>query len=236
MERAFIFDVFGTLVDWRESVAQIAQSAFKERNLDTDPYEFATYWRSRYGPAMYRIRTGERGYIPLDILHRENLDETLAAFGIEEAFDAAARAELNHAWESLSPWPDVIEGLDRLRHFGFLAPCSNGSVALSVRLARFAGFQWDAIVGAETARDYKPKPEVYRASVGALGLSPDQVVMVAAHNGDLAAAAREGLQTAFFPRPTEHGPGQSEDLTAEGDWTYLARDLVDLVEQIEEES
>lgn len=235
MERAFIFDVFGTLVDWRESVAGIANVAFRDRNIDIDPYIFAAFWRSLYGPAMNRVRAGERAYLPLDILHRENLDEALVSFGIAEAFDDAARVELNKAWERLSPWPDVLEGLDRLRPFGFLAPCSNGSVALSVRLARFAGLRWDAIVGAETAKDYKPKPEVYLASVRSLGLSAQRVVMVASHNGDLAAAAQAGLQTAFFPRPTEHGPGQSKDLAAEGAWSYVAHDLVDLAEQIEAE-
>jgi 2-haloacid dehalogenase len=235
MERAFIFDVFGTLVDWRGSVAGIAKTAFRDRGIDLDPHKFAEAWRALYGPAMNRVRSGERGYIPLDILHRENLDEALVSFGIADVFDDDARADLNKAWERLSPWPDVIEGLDRLRPFGFLAPCSNGSVALSVRLARFAGLRWDAIVGAETAQDYKPKPEVYRASARALGLSAHRVVMVASHNGDLAAAAQAGLQTAFFPRSTEHGPRQSKDLTAEGDWRYVARDLVHLAELIEAE-
>ena len=232
MERAFIFDVFGTLVDWRTGVAEVARAAFAERGLDTDPHRFAEQWRARYGPAMERIRSGTRGYVPLDILHRENLDETLDAIGIGAAFDADARAALNHAWECLPPWPDVAGGMDRLRPFGFLAPCSNASVALSVRLARFAGLRWDAVVGAETAQDYKPKREVYLASARALGLPADRVVMVAAHNGDLVAAAEAGLQTAFFPRPSEHGPGQVRDVAAEGDWTFVARDLVDLAEQV----
>ncbi|MDX8354539.1 haloacid dehalogenase type II [Cognatiyoonia sp. IB215182] len=232
MDRAFIFDVFGTLVNWREGVAQVLRAAFAERNIDADPHQFADAWRARYDPAMARIRAGDRGYVPLDILHRENLDETLTIFGLSEAFDETARIALNHAWECLPPWPDVRDGMDQLRPFGFLAPCSNGSVALSVCLARFAGFQWDTIVGAETAQSYKPDLEVYRASAQALGLRPDQVVMVAAHNSDLAAAAEAGLQTAFFPRPSEHGPGQTTDLTAEGDWTYVARDLVDLAGQI----
>ncbi len=233
MERAFIFDVFGTLVDWREGVAKLVNVAFKARGLDTDPYRFAEHWRSRYGPAMERVRSGDRSYNPLDVLHRENLDETLAAFGIEEEFDGDARLELNHAWERLPPWPDVAKGMDRLRPFGLLAPCSNASVALSVRLARFAGLRWDAIVGAETAQAYKPSLEVYRTSAQVLGLPTDHVIMVAAHNGDLAAAADAGLQTAFFPRLSEHGPGQTKDLTAEGDWSYIAQDLADLAEQVE---
>lgn len=236
MEKAFIFDVFGTLVDWREGVAKVAGIAFEARGLDTDPYGFAEDWRARYDPAMERIRAGDRGYVPLDILHRENLDGSLAAFGIEAEFDDEARNTLNHAWEHLPPWPDVAEGLDRLRRLGFLAPCSNASVALSVRLARFAGLQWDAIVGAETAQAYKPDPKVYERSARTLGLPANRIVMVAAHNSDLAAAADAGLQTAFIPRPSEHGPGQTKDLAAEGDWSYVAKDLVDLAGQIEARS
>lgn len=236
MEKAFIFDVFGTLVDWREGVAKFANVAFEARGLDTDPYRFAEHWRSRYDPAMERVRAGDRGYVPLDILHRENLDETLTAFGIEAEFDDEARVELNHAWEHLPPWPDVAEGMDRLRRFGLLGPCSNASVALSVRLARFAGLQWDAIVGAETAQAYKPALEVYKRSARTLGLPTNHIVMVAAHNVDLAAAADAGLQTAFIPRLSEHGPGQTNDLTAEGDWSYVAQDLVHLAEQIEARS
>lgn len=232
MDRAFIFDVFGTLVDWREGVARVVSAAFQDRGLDADPYRFAEYWRSRYDPAMARIREGDRGYVPLDVLHRENLDETLAAFGIDVAFDHDARDMLNRAWERLPPWPDVARGMDRLRPLGFLAPCSNGSVALSVRLARFAGLQWDAILGAETAQAYKPTLDVYRRSVQALGLPAHRVVMVAAHNADLEAAREAGLETAFFPRPSEHGPGQTKDLTAEGDWTYVAHDLLDLAQQV----
>ena len=232
MDRAFIFDVFGTLVDWRGGVADAVRPAFAARGLDLDPHAFADHWRSRYGPAMERVRSGDRGYVPLDRLHRENLDETLDAFGVADAFDDAARAALNRAWERLPAWADVGLGMDLLRPHGFLAPCSNGSVALSVRLARFAGLRWDAVTGAETARDYKPKPEVYRASARALGLAPGRVVMVAAHNADLAAAAEAGLRTAFFPRPTEHGPGQVSDLAPEGDWSHVARDLPDLAAQV----
>jgi len=236
MDRAFIFDVFGTLVNWREGVAQVASVTFAERSIDADPYQFADAWRARYDPAMARVRAGDRGYVPLDVLHRENLDETLAAFGLDAAFDDAARNALKHAWERLPAWPDVRNGMNQLRPFGFLAPCSNGSVALSVRLARFAGFQWDTIVGAEAAKSYKPDLKVYRASAQALGLRPDQVVMVAAHNSDLAAAAEAGLQTAFFPRPSEHGPGQTTDLTAKGDWTYVARDLLEFAAQVAADS
>ena len=225
---AFIFDVFGTLVDWRTGVATVAERAFRQRGLDADPHAFADHWRGRYQPAMERVRSGGRGYVPLDVLHRENLDETLEHFGMSDAFDGAARDELNRAWEQLPPWPDVVEGLERLRPHGLLAPCSNGSIALMARLARFGGLRWDAIVGAEVARDYKPKREVYLASCAALGVPPERVTMVAAHNEDLAAAQAAGLRTAFVPRPAEHGAGQKTDLAPTGAWDVVVENLADL--------
>ena len=229
--RAFIFDVFGTLVDWRTGVAHVAGRAFARRGLDLDPRAFADHWRGRYQPSMERVRSGGRGYVALDTLHRENLNETLDHFGVGGAFDAAARDELNRAWEQLPPWPDVVPGLDALRPQGLLAPCSNGSVALMARLARFAGFRWDAIVGAEIAGDYKPKPAVYLASCAALGVPPEQVTMVAAHNDDLVAARAAGLRTAFVPRPVEHGPGQTSDLEPSADWDVAGHDLPDIARQ-----
>lgn len=224
MDRAYIFDVFGTLVDWRTGVAAVAGRAFERHGVEVDPHAFADRWRGRYQPAMERVRAGGRGYVPLDVLHRENLDETLDHFGID-VFDAPARDTLNRAWEQLPPWPDVVEGLEALRPHGLLAPCSNGSIALMARLARFGGLRWDAIVGAEVARDYKPKPTVYLASCAALGLSPERVTMVAAHNDDLHAARAAGLCTAFVARPTEHGPGQVRDLAATGEWDVVAETI-----------
>ncbi len=233
MERAFFFDVFGTLVDWREGVAKNVRAAFQDRGQQIDAHAFADTWRGQYDPAMERIRSGDRGYVPLDVLHRENLNATLAEFDIEGAFDEEARDNLSRAWERLPPWPDVHEGLKKLGALGFVAPCSNASIALSVRLARFAGLCWDGIVGAEIAQSYKPAPEVYKASCSALGFAPENVIMVAAHNDDLAAASSVGLQTAFIPRPGEHGSAQTVDLTPAGNWTYVGQDLVDLAARIE---
>lgn len=233
MDRAFVFDVFGTLVDWRTGVAAALREAFDARGIAADPFPLADAWRARYDPAMAPIRAGERGYVPLDLLHRETLDATLEEAGLGAAFGSAERVALARAWERLPAWPDARAGLDRLRPLALLAPCSNASVALSARLARFAGLRWDAIVGAEIARDYKPATAVYRAAADALGLPPDRVTMVAAHEADLRAARDAGLRTAFFPRPREHGPGQATDLSATGEWTWVARDLADLAAQVE---
>lgn len=223
MERAFIFDVFGTCVDWRNSVARKVGHVLPQ----VDALAFADAWRAEYQPAMERIRSGGRGYVKLDDLHRENLEIVLENFGVS-VDDVAA---LNRAWEELDPWPDVVAGLEALRAKGLIAPCSNGSIAMMSRLARWGALPWDAIVGADIAQDYKPKEQVYLASAAALGLPPERVTMVAAHNDDLHAAAAAGLGTAFVARPTEHGAGQTKDLVPTGDWDVVAQDFVDLAGQ-----
>lgn len=209
--KALIFDVFGTCVDWRTSVAREVAKVLP----GVDALAFATDWRAEYDPAMARIREGGRGYVALDDLHLENLGRVAEKYGV------MAPDSLNAAWERLDPWPDVVPGLIALKENVIIAPCSNGSIALMTRLARYARLPWDAILGAELARDYKPKAEVYRASCQALRLPPGEVMMVAAHNSDLFAARDAGLQTAFIPRPTEHGPHQDRDLQAEAEWTMV---------------
>jgi len=224
MERAFIFDVFGTCVDWRSSVARDVAAALP----DIDALAFADAWRGEYQPAMERIRSGGRGYVRLDDLHFENLEICLERFGV--SLDDKDR--LNGTWERLDSWPDVVSGLTKLKAHGLIAPCSNGSIAMMTRLARWGGLPWDTVLGADMARDYKPKPAVYLSSVDALGLKPSQVTMVAAHNDDLVAARSAGLKTAFVPRPTEHGPSQSTDLEPAEAWDWIATDFNDLAQQV----
>jgi 2-haloacid dehalogenase len=230
--KALLFDVFGTVVDWRSGVARGAAACFDAQGIEVDAWAFADAWRAKYDPAMAEIRDGKRGYVPLDLLHRENLDATLADFGLGPALDAAARAALNRAWEKLPPWPDAIAGLTKLKARYAIAPCSNGSIALMTWLAKYGGLPWDVILGAEIAKAYKPRPEVYLASAAALGLAPAEVMMVAAHNGDLAAARGQGLKTAFLPRPREHGSGQTSDLAPSSDWDVVASDLQDLARKL----
>ncbi len=222
--KALIFDVFGTCVDWRSSVAREVAAVLP----DVDATAFADAWRGEYQPAMERIRTGGRGYVALDDLHLENLMIVADRFGASIPDPAA----LNRAWEKLDPWPDVVPGLHSLREIGLISPCSNGSIALMARLARYGTLPWDCILGAEIAHDYKPKPEVYRASCAALRLDPGEVMMVAAHNDDLHAAQAEGLATAFVLRATEHGTGQTTDLHPTGDWDQVAPDFETLARQM----
>jgi len=216
--RALLFDVFGTCVDWRTSVAREAAA------LGLPGEQVADAWRARYQPQLETVRRGEREWVVLDVLHREALDDVLAELGLE--LPDAARDALTLAWHRLDPWPDVVEGLTRLKRRFIVAPCSNGHIAQSVNLARHAGLPWDAILGAEIARAYKPDPRVYLASVAALGLEPGEAMMVDAHNGDLVAAAECGLRTAFVARPREHGPGQRSDLRADAPVDVEADDLV----------
>lgn len=225
MVQALIFDVFGTCVDWRSSVARDVAAALP----GMDAHAFADAWRGEYEPSMDRIRAGGRGYVALDDLHLENLACVARAFGVTVPDPAG----LNRAWERLTPWPDVRPGLAALKRNRIIAPCSNGSIAMMTRLARYAGLPWDCILGADLARDYKPKPSVYRACCAALRLPPDQVMMVAAHNGDLHAARACGLRTAFVARPTEHGPGQVSDLVPDGDWDVIVSDFNALAERLD---
>lgn len=180
---------------------------------------------------MERVRSGGRGYVPLDELHFENLQATLAHFGLSDRLSSDELWQLNSAWEQLDPWPDVIAGLSTLRKQTIIAPCSNGSIALMTRLARYADLPWDCILGADIARNYKPHEAVYAACCTALRLQPNEVMMVAAHNSDLEAAQRSGLQTAFVARPVEHGPGQTKDLSPTGNWDPIITDFADLARQ-----
>ncbi len=227
---ALIFDVFGSVVDWRTGVAREAEAAFARVGAEADPWAFADAWRREYDPSMSRIRDGGRGYVPLDDLHRENLDVVLDRFGLSARFDDAARDDLTRAWEKLPPWPDAVDALTRLKARAVVAPCSNGSIALMTRLAKFGGLPWDCILGAEIARDYKPKPEVYLASARALRLPPSEVMMCACHNDDLAAARDAGLKTAYWPRPDEWGLGRR--IEASSAWDVVADDMADLAARL----
>ncbi len=232
--RALVFDVFGTVVDWRGGVARAA-APFLARHgaAKVDPAAFADAWRARYDPAMAEIRSGRRPFARLDLLHRENLEQVLPDFGIApEQAPAAELDELNLAWHQLDPWSDVVAGLARLKARFIIAPLSNGNVILMLDMAKRAGLPWDAILGAELAQAYKPSPEAYLRTLDILAMRPGEVCMVAAHNGDLAAARACGLATAFVPRPTEHGPGQTTDLAPEQDWDVIAGDFGALADKL----
>ena len=232
--RACLFDVFGTVVDWRSSVSRdLAAFAQEKRLAALDWVEFTVEWRKLYQPSMEAVRSGQRPWAILDVLHRESLVSLLARYRVE-GLSAADIDHMSRAWHRLDPWPDAVPGLTRLKQKRIIAPCSNGNIALIVHMAKRAGLPWDCVLGAETARAYKPMPEAYLASCRQLGLPPAAVMMVAAHNPDLKAAKAQGLATAFVPRPLEHGPGQTSDLAPDPACVDLAaRDFLDLAAQLD---
>jgi 2-haloacid dehalogenase len=207
--KALLFDVFGTLVDWRNSVARESRAVLEPLGHALDWHAFADAWRTEYQPAMEEVRAGRTPFARLDVVHRRMLDSIRPRFGLESLGEATLR-ELNLAWHRLDAWPGVSAALHRLRGGFLLAPCSNGNISLMVALARRNAFPWDAILGAEIAGDYKPKPRVYLACADALGLAPASCMMVAAHSSDLKAAAAVGMRTAHVAQPTEYGPAGGE--------------------------
>jgi 2-haloacid dehalogenase len=207
--RALFFDVFGTLVDWRSGVAREAQRVLEPLGHAIDWPAFADAWRDEYQPSMDEVRAGRVPFCKLDLLHRRNLERILPCFGLTGLAETVLH-DLNLAWHRLDGWPDAAPGLARLKQRFLIAPVSNGNISLMVDLARRNQFPWDAILGAETAGDYKPKPRVYLAACEAFDLAPGDCVMVAAHSSDLAAAAACGLRTAHIARPNERGPGKGE--------------------------
>jgi 2-haloacid dehalogenase len=207
--KALFFDVFGTLVDWRTSIAREAESALKPLGIKVDWLAFADAWRGEYQGAMDEVRDGRIPFCKLDVLHRRNLEKILPRFKISGLTEAVLR-DLNLAWHRLDAWPDVPPGLARLKRRFLIAPCSNGNISLMVGIARRNNLPWDAILGSEIAGDYKPKPRVYLAACEAFDLPPTQCMMVAAHSKDLSHAAQQGLATAHVARPNEHGPGKGE--------------------------
>jgi len=207
--KALVFDVFGTLVDWRSGVAREAENILRPLGYDLDWLAFADAWRAEYQPGMEEIRSGRIPFSRLDVVHRRMLERVRPKFGLGNV-DELTLSQLNRAWHKLDAWCDVSAALHRLRRRYLLGPCSNGNFAIMVDLARRNNFPWDAILGAELAGDYKPKLRVYQIAAEALGIDYQQCMMVAAHSGDLKFAAQAGLRTGFVSQPDEFGPGTGE--------------------------
>ena len=218
--KALLFDVFGTVVDWRTSVIRELTSFGNGRGLSVDWTAFADAWRGLYQPAMEEVRTGRRPWVNLDALHRESLMKLLERFKVTGLGEAEID-HLNRIWHRLDPWTDSVEGLRRLKSRYIISTLSNGNVALLTNMAKRAGLPWDAILGAETALAYKPMPECYLRNAALLGLAPEQCMLVAAHNNDLAAARAVGYRTAFVLRLTEYGPNQQTDRSASDPWDVV---------------
>ena len=229
--KALTFDVFGTVVDWRSSITVEGNRIGAEKGIDADWADFADSWRGGYEPAMRRVRSGERPWAKIDVLHREILDGLLDGFGLSGLTDDE-KDDLNRVWHRLEPWPDAIDGLQRMRRRFVVAALSNGNMALLTNMAKNAGLPWDCILSAELAKKYKPDPEVYRTAADLLGLAPDQVMMVAAHAHDLNGAKAAGMKTAFVGRPMEFGPDRSPEAPPDGAFDVSATDFLDLAAKL----
>jgi len=225
--KALIFDTFGTVVDWRGSIAAEGTAWGKAKGLDIDWAMFADRWRAGYQPAMDKVRRGELPWTNLDGLHRMLLEQLLKEFRIE-GLSEEEKENWNRVWHRLKPWPDSVPGLTRLKKRYTIAPCSNGNVALLNDMAKHSGLPWDLILGAELARHYKPDREAYLTSVSLLGLKPKEVAMCAAHSADLNAARGFGLRTAFIHRPHEYGPRRQADSAKPGDFDVVSESMLDL--------
>lgn len=231
MVKAMTFDVFGTVVDWRSSIIREGQELTTRFGFEVDWAQFADEWRGGYGPAMGRVRSGELGWLRIDDLHRMILDDLIPKHGLTPLSESD-RDHFNRAWHRLQPWPDAVSGLTRLKTRYVLSTLSNGNVALLVNMAKHSGLPWDAVLSSELAQHYKPDPEVYLMAADLLGLAPEEVMMVAAHKGDLRAAAALGLKTAYVPRPDEYGPDREIDTTPDPDFDVVATDFNDLADKL----
>ena len=228
--RALVFDVFGTVVDWRSTIVREGEALGREKGLAVDWATFADAWRGRYAPSMDLVRSGEIPWTKLDDLHRASLEELLEEFGIESLTEAE-KDHFNRVWHRLDPWPDAVESLAGLKERYVIAPLSNGNVALLTNMAKRAGLPWDLILSAELVRHYKPDPETYLMAPGLLDLEPEQVMMVAAHVYDLRAAGQCGLHTAYVPRPLEFGPGKEPD-PPDPSFDVVVKDFVELARKL----
>jgi len=229
--KALAFDVFGTVVDWRSSIIRECEALGKRKGMIRDWARFADEWRRGYAPAMNLVRKGELPWTNIDTLHRMVLDRLLSEFEIEDLTEEE-KDDLNRAWHRLSPWPDSVRGIERLRTRFIVASLSNGNVSLLVDMAKNAGLPWDCVLSSELARHYKPDREVYLMAATLLGLEPDEVMMTAAHRDDLEAARSFGLKTAFISRPLEFGTERKADTASQGEFDVVAESIIDLAQKL----
>tara|TARA_B110000093_G_scaffold11287_1_gene10676 strand:- start:14 stop:778 length:765 start_codon:yes stop_codon:yes gene_type:complete len=229
--KALTFDVFGTVVDWHGSIIREGQLLAANKGYDVDWEKFAISWRAGYGPAMNKVRNGEMPWTKIDDLHRMILDDLVEEYNLT-GMSEAELVHFNEAWHRLSPWPDTVSGLNKLKSKYVITTLSNGNVSLLTHMAKNGGLPWDAILSAELSGHYKPDPEAYLKAADLLSLKPEQVMMVAAHPSDLRAAARTGLKTAYVIRPLERGPGRPVNRNPDGEFDYTAEDFNDLARQL----
>ena len=230
--KAMTFDVFGTVVDWRSSIAREAKMMGEQKGFDFDWDDFADKWSAGYGPSMNKVRTGELPWTKIDVLHRMILDELLSEYNITNLTESE-KDHFNRAWHRLDPWPDSVPGLTELKKNYVISPLSNGNVALLVNMAKYGGLPWDTVLSAELAQHYKPDPEAYQSTSEFLGFPIEQIMMVAAHKNDLKSAKGQGMMTGYIPRPKEHGPNTTVDSNPEDYIDIIGENFVDFANKMQ---
>jgi 2-haloacid dehalogenase len=231
--KAVLFDVFGTVVDWRTGIADAVRKFAAEHELALEPERFADSWRGRYLPSTRLVRTGKRPFVSLDVLHRENLDAALAEAGIDPGgFAPGVLDGLARVWHVLPPWPDSVAGIAELKRHYIVGTLSNGNTALLLDMAKAAGLPWDLILGSDMTRTYKPDPAAYRGPAAFLGIEPAEIMLASAHHADLAGARAAGLATAFISRPVEYGERSGRGAMPTGDWDVVATSITGLAAQV----
>ena len=230
--KAMTFDVFGTVVDWRSSIAREAKMMGEQKGFDFDWDNFADKWRAGYGPSMNKVRTGELPWTKIDVLHRMILDELLSEYNITNLTESE-KDHFNRAWHRLDPWPVSVPGLTELKKNYVISPLSNGNVALLVNMAKYGGLPWDTVLSAELAQHYKPDPEAYQSTSEFLGFPIEQIMMVAAHKNDLKSAKGQGMMTGYIPRPKEHGPNTTVDSNPEDYIDIIGENFVDFANKMQ---
>lgn len=229
--KALTFDVFGTVVDWRGSLIADATAFGAAKDLSVDWDVFIDSWKTCYRPSMNQVNQGTLPWTNVYSIYRTKLDALFLEFGINDLTESE-KDFFNRSWERLEPWPDSLPGLTRLKEKFILSTLSNSDFGSMVKMAKRAGLPWDCVITAEIPKRYKPDPKVYLTAIELLGYKPEQIMMVAAHNYDLAHAASHGMRTAFLPRPTEFGPCQTTDLKAEGDWDLVVANIEELADSL----
>jgi 2-haloacid dehalogenase len=229
--KVLAFDVFGTVVDWRSSVIAEGEQLGRTKGIDIDWGAFADAWRAAYRPSLERVATGNLPWTKLDVLHRMSLEDNLKRFKID-GLSEEEKDHFNRVWHRLKPWPDSVPGLQRLKKRFVITTLSNGNIALLTNMAKHAGLPWDCILSAENVRRYKPDPEVYRLVPDIFDLTPEQVMLVAAHEHDLQAARKHGLRTAYVFRPLEHGAKTRSEPAPAGQYDFMAKDFLDFADQM----
>ncbi|GAB3538387.1 haloacid dehalogenase type II [Noviherbaspirillum agri] len=225
--KVIAFDVFGTVVDWHGSIAREIDAM----DLPVDGSTFALAWRDGYKPAMQRVMSGELGWKKIDELHRMILDDILLRFGITSLTEEQKK-HLNKVWHRLDAWPDSVEGLTRLKSRYMVCTLSNGNIGLLADMAKHAGLPWDCILSAEVFRAYKPDPAAYLGVAQIFDVAPEEVMLAAAHQDDLAGARACGLKTGYIERASEFGSTRLKDVSPDPANTLHAKSILDLAEQL----